>query len=81
MTALQLVEGGDGPRGEPVAADLVAREPVAIRQEHPLAAPREVDGGGAAGRARADHDDVVAALGRMVRIACDHPSPEPASSR
>ena len=55
-----VVELPHGPRGEPIAAGLLAREALLLDDEHPPSPLREPERGGGARRARADHENVVA---------------------
>ncbi len=51
-------QGLDRARGQPVAADLLARERGLLQQQHVEPGLRQVEGGGRAGRPGADDDDV-----------------------
>ena len=53
----------DRPRGQPVAADLLARERRLLEQEHVGACLREVARRGRSARSRPDDDDVCLTLG------------------
>jgi hypothetical protein len=60
----QALQRSVGIGYQPVAADLVAREPLLVDEHHGQALPRQHGGAGAAGRAGTHHED-VAVLGQV----------------